>query len=72
MAGLQYLSDLAIPQNRKQTLYSILDDEITDEILEKSKYYKNTNAQIDIKSRISELSYLEEYLDTNNMIKILA
>lgn len=73
LAGLQHLSDLAIPRNRKTTLYSILEEEsITDECLQKSKHYYNTNSEIDISSRIDELRFLEEYLDSDNLIKIFS
>lgn len=72
LAGLQYLSDLAIPQNRKKIIYSILGDELTDQILAMSRYYKNTNSHIDVEMRIHELSNLEDYLDTDNLIKIFS
>ena len=73
LAGLQYLSNLAIPRNRKTTLYNILEaDRISDSFLQKSKYYDNPNSEIDIKSRISELRFLEDYLDTDNLIKIFS
>ena len=46
---------------------------ITDQILSKSKYYVNTaKDEKNIKDRICELQYLEEYLDTNNIIKIFS
>ena len=73
LAGLQYLSDLAIPRNRKTILHNIEnDDSFTDDFLQKSKHYQNNNAEIDIASRIGELRFLEEYLDTDNMIKIFS
>lgn len=71
LAGLQYLSDLAIPRNRKTTLYSILEEKcISDDCLQKSKHYNSRNSEVDVKSRIEELCYLEKYLDTDNLIRI--
>ena len=73
LAGLQYLSDLAIPRNRKTTLYNILERKcITDEVLQKSKHFHNNNSEVDVKSRIEELKFLEDYLDTENMIRIFS
>ena len=43
---------------------------ITDELLNKSRVYINSKPDKDIKSRIEELRFLEEYLDTNNIIRI--
>lgn len=73
LAGLQYISDLAIPKNRKITIYNILKKKcITDEMLGKSKHFCNKNSEIDVKSRIEELCYLEDYLDSENIIKIFS
>ena len=73
LAGLQYLTDLAIPRNRKTILKCIMSEcLITDEVLCKSKYFSNKNSGVDIKSRIEELRFLEQYLDTDNMIKIFS
>ena len=71
LAGFQHLDDIEIPQNRKTTLKLITKKIITDEHLKKSKKFTNANKkELDIASRISELRYLEQYLDTNNMIRI--
>ena len=73
LAGLQYLKDIALPKNRKTTIQHVLDKKITDELLEKSKYYVNSlKEEKNIRDRICELQYLEQYLDTNNIIKIFS
>ena len=73
LAGLQYLKDIALPKNRNTTVQDVLDKKITDELLEKSKYYVNSlKEEKNIRERICELQYLEQYLDTNNIIKIFS
>ena len=73
LAGLQYLKDIALPKNRNTTVQDVLDKKITDELLEKSKYYVNSlKEEKNIRDRICELQYLEQYLDTNNIIKIFS
>lgn len=68
---MNYLTDISIPQNRKDTLKNIIEKKkITDELLHKSRFYINSKPDKDIKSRIEELRFLEEYLDTNNIIRI--
>ena len=71
LAGLGYLIDIDIPKNRTNTIHYIKIKKITDELLAKSKYFKHDSlTNRDIQSRISELRFLEEYLDVNNMINI--
>lgn len=71
LAGLQYLTDISIPQNRKDTLKNIIETKkITDTTLQKSRFFNNPKLDRNIKSRIEELRFLEEYLDTNNIIRI--
>ncbi|MCM1261391.1 MAG: PBECR4 domain-containing protein [Butyrivibrio sp.] len=73
VAGLQYLTDINIPRNKKNTLSWILNKEnpITDEYLAQSKFYKGKpNDEKDIESRIEHLQHLEQYLDENNIIRI--
>ena len=71
LAGLHYLTDISIPKNRRDTLKNIIEKkQITDALLNKSRFYKNAKSDKDIRSRIEELRFLEEYLDTNNMIRI--
>lgn len=73
LAGLQYLKDVALPKNRNTTIQDVLDKKITDELLEKSKFYMNSSKEEkNIHDRICELQYLEQYLDTNNIIKIFS
>lgn len=73
LAGLQYLKDINIPRNKKNTISWIMnkDNPITDEYLEQSKFYKGKpNDEKDIESRIAQLRFLEQYLDENNIIRI--
>lgn len=69
LAGLQHLTDINIPRNRKDILKNILiKNKITDSMLNKSRFY--THAEHNIKSRITLLCFLEQYLDTDNLISI--
>lgn len=71
LAGLHYLKDISIPQKRKDTLRNIVEKrKITDKLLHKSRFYTNPKPDKNIKSRIEELRFLEEYLDSQNMIRI--
>lgn len=71
LAGLQYLTDIDIPQNRKKTLNSILfEKNLTEDFLHKSEIYRNPKPDKNIPGRIDHLRFLEEYLDTDNIIKI--
>ena len=71
LAGLHYLTDISIPRNRKETLKNIIEKKkITDSLLYRSHFFTNPKPDKDIKSRIEELRFLEEYLDTDNMICI--
>ena len=38
--------------------------------MQKSKHHNSRNSEVDVKSRIEELCYLEKYLDTDNLIRI--
>lgn len=73
LVGLQYLKDIQIPKNKKDTIGWILDEEnpITDEYLALSEHYKGKeNDEKDVESRISEFRYLEQYLDEKNFIRM--
>lgn len=73
LAGLQYLSDIEIPRNRKKTIDWILNDTkpVTDTYLSESEFYKGkASDEKDVQRRIEELCYLEEYLDEDNIIRI--
>lgn len=73
LVGLQHLNDIALPNNRNTTIQDVFNNKITDEILSKSKHYVNSiKDEKNIRDRICELQYLEEYLDTNNIIKIFS
>lgn len=71
IAGLHYLTDIVIPKDRTKTMDEILiKHTISDRIVSKSVYYVSEDSKKDVKSRIEELRFLEEYLDTDNFIKI--
>lgn len=71
LTGIQYLTDIDIPRNKKKLLDAILFKKIiSDEVLQKSQFFHYPKHDKDIKSRITELRFLEEYLDNNNMIRI--
>lgn len=71
--GLQYLNDIEIPNNKKQTISWILNDKkpITDAYLAQDSNYKGKLGQErDVELRISEFRFLEEYLDEDNIVYI--
>lgn len=73
LAGLQYLTDISIPRDKKNTLSWILNKDypITDGYLAQSNFYKGKpNDEKDVESRIAQLRFLEQYLDENNIIRI--
>lgn len=71
LAGLHYLKDIAIPSNRNETLQNIIyKKNITEQLLSQSRFYSPPNSDINIKSRIEELCFLEQYLDSDNIMKI--
>lgn len=73
LAGLQYLTDISIPKNKKNTIAWILDKKnpITDEYLAQSMFYSGKpNDEKDIENRISNLVFLEQYLDDDNIMRI--
>lgn len=71
IAGLHYLTDIVIPQDRTETLNEIIiKHSISENMLGKSMHYISKDTKRDVKNRISELRFLEEYLDTDNSIKI--
>lgn len=71
LAGLHHLTDISIPRNRKETLKNIIERRrITDSLLNRSRFFVNSESDKDIKSRVEELRFLEEYLDTDNFIRI--
>jgi len=71
IAGLHYLTDIAIPRDRTKTMDEILiKHTITDPVIGRSVHYVSKDSKTDVKSRIEELRFLEEYLDTDNFIRI--
>ena len=73
MAGLQYLTDIQIPRAKSKVIPWILESKnnITEEYLQKSAFYKGKiNDEKDVEKRISELRFLEEYLDNDNIVYI--
>lgn len=73
LAGLQYLTDISIPKNKKDTISWILDKNkpVSDEYLAQSRFYKGkTDDEKDIENRIANLRLLEQYLDEDNYIRI--
>lgn len=73
LTGLQYLKDIDIPRNRKKTLDDIIyKKRITDSRLENSRFYVNPVPDKDIQSRINSLRFLEEYIDTDNIIRVFS
>lgn len=71
LTGMQHLSDIDIPKNRKKALQNVLESKIiTEELLEKSSIYNNPTPNNNVKSRIEHLQYLEKYLDTDNYISV--
>ena len=71
MSGLHYISDIHIEKNPQKVLSAIICGEISDEILESSDGYNKVHAEgRSVKSRIDQLRYLEEYLDTSDYIRI--
>lgn len=72
-SGLHYLSDLDMPENPARILNWILDDKrpVTDKYLSLSKHFMSSaRDEKDIPLRISELAYIEEYLDISNNVYI--
>ena len=62
--GLQHLTDIDIPKSKRNLLFLILSEKITDEYLEQSEYYDQQKGS-NIKQRIEMASHIEEYLDSD-------
>lgn len=71
-SGLHYIDDISIESNPSKVIDAIINQKITDEILDKSTKYKaaKTTTGSSIKERIEELRYLENYLDSSDFIRI--
>lgn len=71
LAGFQHIKDVDIPKNSRTTLNNILIKKtINQGLLAKSSAYNNKLKDQNIESRIDNLRFLEEYLDTDNFIRI--
>ena len=71
LTGMQHLTDIDIPQNRKKTIEYIVDKKkLTEETLQKSKKYIYPTKNNDVRSRIEHLQYIEKYIDTDNFINL--
>lgn len=71
-SGLHYIDDISIESNPSKVIDSILNQQITDDMLAKSNKYTTakTASGSSIKERIAEMCYLEEYLDSSDIIRI--
>ena len=70
-SGLRYIDDITIEKNPKKLIDSILNGNLTDTQLEKSKKYKFIHPEgWSVEERLSEFRYLEDYLDKSDIIKI--
>ena len=72
LCGLQHLKDIAIAKDKGKTLSLVEQGLITDDLLSKSSFYRDLsfNENSDIESRISEGRFLQQYLETDNIIRI--
>lgn len=69
MAGLHYLNDIDIPKTPKVLFDKIRNEKINDDYLRESVFYlKIEESYAKIKDRISGLRYLEQFLDSKNLI----
>lgn len=70
-SGLHYIDDIAIERDPQKIIQAILDNNITDALLNKSSKYKSLLKDTgSIEERISEMCQLEEYLDKSDFIRI--
>ncbi len=69
VAGLHYLKDIDIPKSHQQLFSKIKSGKINDEYLEKSKsYLRVENNDVIVKNRIHDLRFIEQFLDSKNLI----
>ena len=67
--GLQYLKDIDFDKNPDDVYDKIMADVIIDELLEKSSFYlKVEDSYVNVKERIEQVAYLEECLDSKNLV----
>ncbi|MCM1156398.1 MAG: PBECR4 domain-containing protein [Roseburia sp.] len=72
ISGLHYIDDIEIENDPQKLISAILDEDITDTTLDKSQKYKSNILYEggSIENRVSEMRYLENYLDADNFIRI--
>ncbi len=71
LAGLHYVDDIVIENNPDKTIEAILNLTISDELLNKSRKYKEMHTDgRSVEQRVDELRFLEEYLDKSDFIRI--
>ena len=69
MAGLHYLKDIDIPKTPKVLFDKITNEKINDKYLKESVYYfQIEESYAKVKDRISGLRFLEQFLDSKNLI----
>lgn len=67
--GLQYLKDIDLDKDPNDVYDKILAGVVNDELLEKSSFYlKVEDNYVNVKERIEQVAYLEECLDSKNLI----
>ena len=70
-SGLHYIDDISIERDPKKVIQAILNNNITDELLNESSKYKALSKETgSVEERISEMCQLEEYLDKSDFIRI--
>ena len=72
ISGLHYIDDIVIENSPSKLFTAILKKEITDDVLKKSRKYNSKELYEggSIEERVSEMRFLERYLDENNFIRI--
>lgn len=71
-SGMRYIDDITIENNPSKLVDAILNQSITDEMLEKSMKYTTAKRPEggSVKERVAEFCYLEDYLDKSDFIRI--
>lgn len=69
IAGFQYLKDIDIPKSGKEIFKKIVLGEISDEFLQKSKfYYTAQDSYANVHERIYSIRFLKAHLENRNII----
>lgn len=70
-SGMRYVDDISIENNPGKLVDAILNQTITDNMLEKSTKYTTKRPEGgSVKGRVAEFCYLEDYLDKSDFIRI--